>query len=140
MRGGSAGDFSIKGRRPEEGSLYDLIKGRMDAVREFGKVNTSRNLPLWAAEDEDGPRLPRASEMFRRKILARLGFEYTKRRDRIVCARRRPYVARWRKAYCWEKSQRVLVEKDFRQRVFLGATFINKNPTGEYTWSPTADT
>ena len=28
----------------------------------------------------------------------------------------------------------------FRPRVFLGSTLINKNPTGEYTWSPTADT
>ena len=104
----SAEDLAIKGYKPEEGSIYDLIKGRMAAVRESGKVNTSRNLPRWATEDDDGPMLPRAGERLFGEFLARMGFGFTKRRKLIVAARRKPYVARWRNAYCWRRSQRVL--------------------------------
>ena len=85
----SAGDLVINGYKTEEGSRYDLIIGRMAAVRESGKVNTSTNLLRWATVDEDGPRLPRASERFRREILARMGFAYTKR-QLIVSARGNP--------------------------------------------------
>ena len=100
----SASDLAIRGYKPEEGSLYDLIKGRMADVHASGQVNTSRNLLRWATEDADGPMLPRVGERFFREILARLGFDDTKRRKLIVAARRKPYVVRWRKAYCWRRS------------------------------------
>ena len=135
----SAVDMAIKGYRPEGESMYELIKRRMEAVRESGRVNTSRNLPRWATEDEDGPRLPRVSDRFFRKVLSRLGFGYTKRRKLVVAARAKPYVVRRRKAYCLRRTQRVRGEKEFRPRVFLDASFINKNAMGQYTWSPIAD-
>ena len=80
----------FKGYNPEEWSLYDLIKGRMAAARESGEANTSCKLLRWATEDEDRPRIPRAGEGFPRKIIARAGYEYTKRRKLVVSARRHP--------------------------------------------------
>ena len=85
--GKSAEDLAINGYMPEEGSLYDLIKGRMAAAHESGEVSKSRNLPRWATDDEDGPRLPRVGERFPREILARAGFEYTKRGNPIADVR-----------------------------------------------------
>ena len=126
----SAEDLATKWYKPGEWALYDVIKGGTGAAHESGKADTSRNLLQWASGGEDGPRLPRAGERFPQKILARLGFEYKNRKHLIVDVRRNPYVARWRKAYCWRRSQRVLGEKEFRPRVFLGANFINENLPG----------
>ena len=94
----SAGYLAIKGYRPEEGSLYDLIKGRMAAAHESGKAHASRTLHRRATEDEGGPMAPRARAKGFSDFFARLGFEYTKRRKLIVDSMRDPYDARWRNA------------------------------------------
>ena len=85
-----AGELATKWDMPEEGYLYDLIKGRVAAARESGDGNTSRNLLRLATDVEDGPMLPRAIERFFREMSDRLGFAYTKRMVPIVAARRDP--------------------------------------------------
>ena len=108
----STGSLDNKWYNPEEGALYELIKGGMAAFRESGKVNTSRNLPRWATEHEDGPMPPRAGARFPRKILARSGFEYTKGRKLIASARgiptlragARPIAGGGRREYMGKRS------------------------------------
>ena len=81
----------------------------------------------------------RASERFFRKALATIGFVYTKQREIVVAARAKPYVARWRKAYCLSRTQSVRGDKEFMPGIFLGASFISKNAMEKYTWLPIAD-
>ena len=78
-------------------------------------------------------------ERFSRKVLSMIGFWYTKQRKLIAASMKKSYVARWRKAHCLRMTQMVRADKVFRPRVFLGASFINKNAFGKYTWSPIAD-
>ena len=132
-------DLAIKGASPRDRSLYDIIKDRISHVHSTGHVNTSRNLLKWATEDPDGPQFPNVSARFFRKVLCRLGFAYTRRRKLIVAARRKPYVLRWRKAYCDRRTKRWKGESEYRPRIFLEASFINKNSTGGYTWAPSSE-
>ena len=75
-------------------------KRRMAPAHDSGRVNACRNLPRRETGDEDGPKLPRASERFRRKVIAMLWYGYTKWGDLVGAAKGKPYVARRRKAYC----------------------------------------
>ena len=119
--------------------MYEVIEDRISYVHSAGKVNTSRNLLRWATEDPGGPNFPHVGARSFRKILARLGFGYTRRRKLIVAARMKPYVARWRKAYCARRAQRLSGDSEYRPRIFLDASFINKDATGGYTWAPSGD-
>ena len=47
-------DIAIKGDRPGDRSLYDIIKDRVARAHSAGHVNASRNLLKWAAEDPGG--------------------------------------------------------------------------------------
>ena len=87
-------DLAIRGFKPGWGSLYDVVRRRMADVRARGMVNSPENLLYWDTEGPDGPRLPCATPRFFRKILARLGISYARRRKLVVAARRKPYVLR----------------------------------------------
>ena len=56
-----------------------------------------------------------------------------------MAARRKPYVLRWRNSYCERMPNWAIGVTQFRPRVLLGATFIDKNSRGGYTWALITD-
>ena len=86
---------AIAGYIPGGESLCGVIRKRLQRAHSDGGVDTSLNLLRRATEDEVGPKLLAASDRFFRKVLARLGFGYARRRGVISAARQKPYVRRW---------------------------------------------
>ena len=128
----SAGDLASKGYKPEDWSIYDLIKWRTSAAHESGKANGARNLLRWATEDEGGPILPRASERLAREILARLGIGYKKRMNLIVASRGNPYVSRWRGPIDGKGRREYLAKKSPGRESSWMPPLLTKIPPGKY--------
>ena len=114
-------------------SPYGVIKDRIAHLRSTGQINKSRYLLKRASEDPGGPKFPNVSARFSREILARLCFAYNRRRELIVATRRNRYVFRRMKAYCEKRAHRWLGRSEYRPRIFLDASFIDKNSTGGNT-------
>ena len=64
-----------------------------------------------------------------------MGFAHCRRRELIIAERSKPYVSRWRTAYCIRRTKRMDGELPRRPRIWMGATYINKDASGNFTWA-----
>ena len=119
-------------------SLYGAIRKRMGDAHSEGMANTSRNLWRCETEGENRSKQPALSDRVFSEILARL-VSGQPRRMGVISARQKPCVPRWMISYCRRRTDRASGNLDFRLRVFLDASFINKNDSSRNTWSPITD-
>ena len=84
----------------EEPDVYAELLSRISDVHASGRVNTVKKLHYFLSGDEAGPKLPDLGPRRVRALLRRLGFAYDGVRKLIVSDRAKPYIIKWRKAYC----------------------------------------
>ena len=64
-----------------------------------------------------------------------MGFLRCRHRKLIIAERSKPYVIRWRDAYCIRRAKRIDGELPRRPMIWKAATHINKDAANIATWA-----